>query len=92
MGFLFLIKELSHAPDELGHSPTFHGWCAMPILLAIAFVMGGFIGYLWGTASIQKDCIELGSFTTEQSRIFTCELQAVKANGQTFFVVPEPTQ
>ena len=64
----------------------------MPVLLAIAFVMGGFMGYLWGTASIQEDCIELGSFISEQSRIFTCELQAVKASGQTFFVVPEPNQ
>ena len=64
----------------------------MPVLFLIVFVMGGFMGYLWGTASIQEDCIELGSFTSVQSRIFTCELQAVKANGQTFFIVPEPTQ
>lgn len=64
----------------------------MPVLFLIVFIMGSFMGYLWGTASIQEDCIELGSFTSEQSRIFTCELQAVKANGQTFFVVPESTQ
>ena len=62
----------------------------MPVLFLIVFVMGGFMGYLWGTASIQEDCIELGSFTDHHTRVFTCELQAVKANGQTFFVVPEP--
>ena len=64
----------------------------MPVLFLIVFVIGGFMGYLWGTASIQEDCIELGSFTTDQGSTFTCELQAVKASGQTFFVVPEPNQ